>query len=200
MPKGNQTVNNSEYRQHYLKYVAPFAENRPRIILSDTKREKINNLAKRIIAAKVSESHHKIDSFNELKRFTTGLLGESAMEELLGVEIVDFSVGDSSVFNIADLNKLGYDIGIKTVEVWKFPIIHKNVKRPEIINVLRDEKTVVCFGYASKRVLEAFQSDVYILSPSLRARGTKTGFYGFQHLIPITCLDDVINAYNKYDK
>lgn len=192
-------MNKNDYRRDYMKYVVPYAEKKPRIVLSEKKIEEINELVQKITSAKISESHHEIDSFNEQKRFTTGLLGEAAMEELLGVEIVDFSVGDSKIYNIADLSKLGYNIGIKTVELWKFPIIHKTVKRPEIISVLRDDRTIVCFGYASKRVLKLFQNDDYILSPSLKARGTKTAFYGFEHLIPITCLDDVIEAYNKYD-
>lgn len=193
-------MNNIEYRRDYYKYVVPYANNKPRIVLSDNKIKAINTLATNIVSAKTFEDHHIVDHFNEQKRFTTGLLGEAAMEQLLGIEIVDYSVGNSNFFNVADLSKLGYNIGIKTVELWKFPIIHKSVKRPEIINVLRDGNSVICFGYASKRVLEQFQNDDYILSPSLRSRGTKTGFYGFSELIPITCLDDIIEAYNKFDR
>lgn len=193
-------MNNDQYRRDYLELVAPYAKNKPRITIDQRKLEAIDDLARKIAIAKSAEAHHKVDKFHELKRFTTGLLGEAALEQLLNVDIVDYSVGNSNIFNIADLSKLGLDIGIKTVEIWKFPIIHKLVKRPEIINILRDSNTIVCFGYATKEVLRNYQSDEYILSPNLKSRGTKTGFYGFSELITVNSLADVIDAYNKYDK
>lgn len=38
---------------------------------------------------------------------------------------------------------------------------------------------------ATSNVLNNYQDDDLILDPNLRARGTKTGFYGFEQLVPI---------------
>lgn len=35
-----------------------------------------------------------------------------------------------------------------------------------------------------------------VLDPNLRARGTKTGFYGFEQLVPIKSLND-LSTYKK---
>lgn len=188
------------YRQAYNKYVVPFAENKPRIVVQDDAIRKIKTLAIDIVKAKITEDHHKIDSGKELKRFYTGLLGEAAMESLLGIDIIDYSVGHSNNFNGADICNHNIKVGIKTVEVWKFPIIHKNVSRPELINIRRDDKTIVFFGYATKRVLREFQNDDYILSSNLRRRGTKSAFWGFSELIPINSFDHLCEVYYKYDK
>lgn len=183
------------YKEEYRKYVVPYAKGKPYIEVDKEIRDKIIDLTQRIIIAKSIEEHHKHDNKQEFKRFYTGLLGEAALEKLFGIDIIDYSVGSSNYFNIADFHKQGLNIGIKTVEIWKFPIIHKHVKRPEIINVRRDDKTVVCFGLATIEVLKKYQNDNYILSPLLKARGTKTGFYGFSELIPINSYEELVQIY-----
>jgi len=185
------------FKKEYNQLVTPFAEGKPRIVVSDEMIAKIRKLVEAIIERKRGEAHHRIDYNNEYKRFYTGLLGEAALEQFLGIKIIDWSVGDSSVFNEADLKNSGLDIGIKTVEAWKFPVIHKQVKRPELINVKLDDKTVVFFGYASMSVLRNNQDDNFIISPLLRARGTKTGFYGFSELVEITDFAHLKKVYIK---
>lgn len=188
------------YREEYKRLIVPFAENKPRITIDDDKITGINNLVNEIVKAKLSEAHHRCDHGSEYKRFYTGLLGEAAMEKYFGIDIIDKTVGDSKKYNVADLSSIGLNIGIKTVEIWKFPIVHKVVERPELINIRRDDKTVVFFGYATKEVLSKFQNDDFILSNALRARGTKSAFWGFSELIPIKTMDELIQTYNKYDK
>lgn len=185
------------YKEEYKKYVVPYATGKPYIEVDKQVRDKIIDLAQRIVRAKLSEKHHKFDNKQEFKRFYTGLLGEAALEKMFSIDIIDYQVGSSNYFNTADLHKQNIDIGIKTVELWKFPIIHKIVKRPEIINVRKDEKTVVCFGLATIDVLKKYQNDNYILSPFLKARGTKTGFYGFSELIPINSYDELVKIYQE---
>lgn len=187
----DRMMNNEQYKEDYKKYLSPCLRGKPCIKLSSTTCDKIATLSKEIIKAKVSESHHRCDNHQEFKRFYTGLLGEAALEKLFHTEIVDYNVGPSSYFNVADLSKQGLNIGIKTSEKWNFPVIHKYVKRPEIINVKKDDNTIICLGLATVEVLQQYQSDDYILSPYLKARGTKTCFYGFDKLITIRNLDEL---------
>jgi len=186
---------NLPFKEEYNQLVTPFVEGKPRIVVGDDMIARIHKLVQAIIERKKGEAHHKIDYNNEYKRFYTGLLGEAALEQFLGIKIIDWSVGDSSAFNEADMKKSGLDIGIKTVEEWKFPIIHKQVKRPELINVRLDDNTVVFFGYASMTTLKNNQDDKFILSPLLKARNTKTGFYGFSELIQITDFEHLKKIY-----
>ena len=188
-------MNDTQYKEDYKKYLAPSLKGKPCIKLNKETCDKIAKLAKEIIKVKTQESHHICDNNQEFKRFYTGLLGEVALEKLLHTEIVDYNVGPSSYFNVADLNKQGLNIGVKTAEKWKFPVIHKHVERPEIINVKKDDNTIICLGLATVEVLKRYQSTIYILSPYLRARGTKTCFYGFDKLIPIRRLED-LKQYN----
>ncbi len=155
--------------------------------------EKVTKFVTELILKKEIEPHHKIDPNQEFKRFFTGFLGELSLEKLLGVQFIDWEIGNSVRFNIADLNCLNLNVGIKTVEYGKFPIIHKKVIRPEIINVkLTDSQIYVC-GFASIQVLKNYQDDKLILSPALRRKGTKTGFFGFDELIPFQDIDELRN-------
>lgn len=106
------------------------------------------------------------------------------------------SIGYSNDYNTADLRLLGYNVGIKTVELNKFPIIHKVAHRPELINIKRTEDTIILCGLATIDVLNNYQDDDLILSPALRRRGTKTGFYGFEHLLKIETLSDIDKVLN----
>lgn len=167
--------------------------------LSPETLSKIDDFVRKVIKAKEIEKHHQIDNSQEYKRFFTGMMGECAFEQLFGVSFVDWTVGDSSYYNAADLRALGLNVGIKTVEMYKFPIIHKKSYKPEIICIKRTDDTVIVCGLATPAVLNTYQDDELILSPNLRKRGTKTGFYGFEHLKPITSLED-LKPYQKYIK
>lgn len=155
---------------------------------------RIDDFVKRVIRAKAREAHHLIDSGQEYKRFHTGLMGECAIEKLFGASFIDWSIGNSNTYNIADLRTLGINVGIKTVEMGKFPIIHKVAHRPELICIKRTENTVILCGLATMDVLNSCQDDYLILSPYLRSRGTKTGFYGFDKLIKVESIEDVKKA------
>lgn len=176
------------YEDYYRNLVFPFFHGKVKITVNNNKTRKIDDLVKAIIHEKRKEQHHKIDGNNEHKRFYTGLLGEAALEEYFSIDIIDWSANISKYYNNADLNKIGLNIGVKTAELWKFPIIHKNAIRPELINVKISDNIVVFFGLASKDVLNKYQTDDFILSPSLKSRGTKTAFYGFSELKLITDL------------
>ena len=152
---------------------------------------RIDVFVRNLIKEKVSETHHQCDNGMEYKRFFTGIMGERAIELLFGKRFIKWEVGDSKDYNFADLQSLGVNVGIKTVELNKFPIIHKEPTRPEIVAVRLNEDTIIVCGLATIDVLKSYQNDDLVLSSKLRSRGTKTGFYGFGHLYKVSCLDDL---------
>ena len=175
----------------FVSEVVKCKENMIYIKLSPEDLEQIHQFTNAVISQKVSEGHHIIDHGQEYKRFHTGTMGERAIEKLFGVSFIDWSVGNSNTYNVADLRSLGVNVGIKTVEMYKVPIVHKVAQRPELICIKRSDDTIILCGLATIDVLTQYQDDNLILSPALRNRGTKTGFYGFNHLIRVGSLDEV---------
>jgi hypothetical protein len=172
-------IENINYNDSVRKYSSTFVK----IILSNTKIETVKDFVKKVIQAKANENHHVVDSGMEEKRWTTGFLGEAAVEKFIDTEFIDFSVGSSNKYHVSDLKKIGYDCGVKTVEKEKFPVIFRKSYKPEIIVVKQSDKVFYICGLATVNILNKYQSLDLILSPSLRKRGTKTGFYGFHKLI-----------------
>ncbi len=175
----------------YEEYVVKHADSYKSMKICDDYYQKIVEFASQVCARKLSETHHRTDNRSELKRFTTGLVGEAALEGLLGIKIIDWTIGESSFYHHPDIP--GYNVGIKTVERNKFPIIFKKNTYPQIICIrsIQTPNAVFVCGLASTSVLNKYQSDDLIVDPYLRARGTKTGFYGFEHLIPINGIADL---------
>lgn len=175
----------------YVSDVVKCKSNMVYIELDEKELAKIDAFVTQVVKAKENEAHHIIDSGQEYKRFHTGLMGECAIEKLFGIHFIDWSIGNSNYYNTADMKSVGMNVGIKTVELNKYPIIHKVAHRPELICIKRTEKTIILCGFASENVLNTYQDDSLILSPRLKSRGTKTGFYGFEHLIKVTNLNDL---------
>jgi hypothetical protein len=175
------------YDTHVLPYMTRFTK----INIEQSKIDLIKELVKNVVKEKAKEYHHVVDGKKEEKRFFTGFIGEAAIENLLGIAIIDWRVGVSQKFFIPDLSGHNVNIGIKTVEWGKFPIIFKSSHGPEIINIkLSDTEVLVC-GFASVKCLRLYQSDDLILSPLLKAKGTKTGFFGFNELKQFRTLDEL---------
>ena len=169
----------------YEDLVARYSDNFVPVIIPRDTINKIDWLAIYVMGKKLDEGHHIVDNEKEYKRFFTGFMGEAAVEILLGIDIIEWSAGDSENYNHPDINSLG--VGIKTAERGKFPIIPKHNEYGQIICVRSDKRDDVVFvcGLATPEVLNRYQSDVLVISQGLRSRGVKTGFYGFGHLIPI---------------
>lgn len=180
----------------YDLHVRGVSDNFKRVLVDPSYIDKISDFVKELIIVKKTERHHQQDSEKELKRFTTGFVGEASIEKLLGISIIDWSIGASSVYHHPDIP--GYSLGIKTVEQEKFPVIFKKNYYPQIICIrsVKIPNLVFVCGIASTEVLDTYQDVDLILDPRLRARGTKTGFYGFQYLEPLNSLQDII----KYKK
>lgn len=183
-------------KRSYDEYVTKHSDNFIRVVLDPAYVTRIQDFVTKLVKAKAEEDHHKSDSRQEVKRFTTGFLGEAALEKLLKMPIIDWSIGYSGLYHIPDIP--GYRVGIKTVERDKFPIIFKNNSYSQIICIRSTKYNNLVFvcGLATSHVLNKYQDDDLILDPNLRARGTKTGFYGFEYLVPIQSLDDL----SKYKK
>lgn len=175
----------------YEEFVIPHRKKFKMIMISEKEEKKIENFAHAVVGEKKKESHHRADPHKRVKRFTTGMMGEVAIEKYINQRFVDWDIGNSNEFNVSDLKKIGLNVGIKTVETGKFPIIHKKSYRPEIIVIKGTKNRMVVCGLATKEVLNTYQSDELILDPKLRARGTKTGFYGFSHLKPFYTLEEL---------
>lgn len=180
----------------YDDYITKYSDNFLRIKLDSTYVNKISSFVKELVEAKAMEEHHKKDSNQEIKRFTTGFLGEAALEKLFNISIIDWSIGYSGLYHIPDIP--GYKVGIKTVEFGKFPIIFKNNYYPQIICIRSSQQKNLIYvcGLATANVLNSCQSDDLIIDPQLRARGTKTGFYGFSELTQVNSLTN-ITSYKK---
>lgn len=177
----------------YDYYVTAYSDRFKRVLIDDNKSYQIKMFAKQLAAAKQKEQHHQRDNRSGANRFATGLMGEAAVEKLLGIDIIDWSIGNSENYHIPDIP--GYNVGIKTVEKNRFPIIFKRNDYPQIICIHSDriDNLVFVCGLATPDVLNRYQSDELILDSRLRERGTKTGFFGFEHLQQVRSLEDISN-------
>ena len=168
----------------YQEHVADHSDNFYGVRLEEEIIEKVNKFVVDVIKIKKNENHHFIDNSQEEKRWKNGFLGEFAVEKFLGKKFVDLTIGSSKKYFVPDLSPLGVDWGIKTVEKGKFPIIFKKSYKDEIIVIKKNDFEFFICGLATREILNEYQSDALILSPGLRSKGTKTGFYGFKFLIP----------------
>lgn len=172
----------------YIMKVCKYAKNFVKVEIPEGTRKEIEAFAKKLVKAKKEEEHHRIDSRHEEKRFTTGLMGEAALELLFGIDIIDWEIAPSAYLNVPDIP--GYYVGIKTVEYGKFPVIPIKNLYPQIICIVTSTAVLVC-GLADINTLNSCQDDELILDPYLRSRGVKTAFVGFDKLIPIKTIDDL---------
>lgn len=176
--------------------ISGIIESAPVVEIDETYYSRIIAFVEKITQVKVTEAHHRVDNLKESKRFSTGFLGEAALEKYLSVNIIDWTIGNSNKYHVPDVP--GYNVGIKTVEFGKFPIIFKDNKYPQIICVInpKERKKVHILGLATVEILNEYQDDNLILDVNLRARGTKTGFYGLKHLEKLENIEQI----EKYKK
>ena len=164
------------------------------ILLPYETREQIDNFVQKVIRVKLKENVHQYDGRKEPKRWKTGRMGECALEILFKRKFADWQIGKSEDFSYADLKDLGVNIGIKTVDYGSFPLVHKHSRRAEIICVTYGNKVYV-LGLATPDVLNTYSDPKYVHNPDARDR--KTGFYGFDKLIPIHSYEDLMEQARK---
>lgn len=179
----------------YQQRVSVHAPNFKKVILNNLELKYIINVANKIIDAKKSETAHMKDGIAEEKRFINGLKGEFAVSKYLGIDIVNSDVGHSSMFDVPDIP--GYLVGVKTVDYGHFPVIPKHNTYAQVICICHPTAPEVIYicGLATEEILNKYQHDDLILDVNLRAKGTKTGFYGFSNLIDLSL--DSIESFKK---
>lgn len=162
----------------YEEYIIPYLDNFIEIKVPQEKINKIKAFIPELIEAKMQEKQHKRNHVSEEKRWYTGLLGEAAVEEFLGIEIIDWTIGDSNDYDKPDIEEIG--CGIKTVEWGYFPLINYHNEYPQIICLKKSEDTVLICGIADPEILNTYQDSNLVIIPLFRR--TRTGFYGFEYL------------------
>ena len=179
----------------YQQRVSRYADKFIKVVLNPLELKYVNDLAIKIIEFKKNETAHRKDGASEEKRFTNGLKGEFAVAKYLKMDILNSDVGASINFDVPDMP--GYNVGIKTVEYGHFPVIPKNNTYPQIICICHPNAADVVYiaGLADVDTLNKYQHDDLILDPNLRAKGTKTGFWGFSGLKEVSL--NTIDAYKK---
>lgn len=80
-------------KRNYDECVTKYSDSFVRVVLDPGYVSRIQNFVTELVEAKAKEDHHKIDSNKEVKRFTTGFLGEAALEKLFGIPIINWTIG-----------------------------------------------------------------------------------------------------------
>ena len=177
------------YQQHVVKH----ANNFIKVMLSPTELSNIVSIATSIVEEKEKETAHKKDGLSSLKRFINGLKGEMAVSKYLKIPIINPSAGVSIDFDSPDIP--GFNVGVKTVEYEHFPVIPKENTYPQIICICHPTSNNIVYicGLADVNTLNTYQHSDLILDPNLKAKGTKTGFWGFFQLKEVS--KDAIEPY-----
>ncbi len=189
----------------YKTHIRPFSSSFERITFTDAQIKKATQWALEMEEQKLKERSWQRDSGSMIKRLVTGILGELALEQYLGMEFVDWSIGKTVDYEKPDLSALGVDIGVKSVEfselpnsIDRFPIILKQNTYPQAFTFYKPlQKTVFICGLATTDVLNTYQTAALVLSPALRAKGNKTAFYGFEQLLPPSSISEYIQQSKK---
>ena len=185
--------------EQYETVVVPKLASYLTIEIPTDKIAKLTDFVTRLVEYKLAtDKKYQIDSGELTKRCYNGFLGELAIETLTGIDFMDWTIGHANAYHIGDLASMGYNVGVKSSELGNFPVVPNNPTRPELICVIMSDTTVKVAGLAVKSVLFDYQSDALIKSGTLSAKGTKTGFYGFEALIPIRNLEELMMSIEPY--
>jgi hypothetical protein len=175
------------YEFDCMKYLPTFQK----IVLERDTFDKINKFCDELKEEKMKEGHYMIDDGQMIMRFRTGFTGEAVFNQFLGINSLDLSIGKSKDYNKDDLGLAGLKCGIKTAEMSKYHVVHKNPVRPEVLLIRENDLDFYICGLATLNMLKEYQDDGLILSHKLRARGVKTGFYGYKDLLKFNNYDEL---------
>lgn len=166
------------------------------VMLSGKEIIRVRDIEACIAAGKPYEDTYQYDGRNISERCLTGGLGERSFEIYMGWEkgkVLDPRVGSNRDFHHADIGDLG--VGVKAARIGLCPMVPISPKDGE-----RSTSQVICIvgkhsyrmkfpeyervwilGLATPEVLQRY-SDVRLIENSEGRRGTKHGFWGFEHL------------------
>ena len=166
----------------YENFVMAYKDRYRRIELPEMLVEQAKFFAEQVVIEKLGEGKWK-DKRNLYQRFLTGSLGELAMEEYLGMRgIMDWSIGHSKKYDRPDLESIGIHAGIKTVRHGLFPLVKAKPEYPEVILIMVNNYHFVLCGVASVQMMCKHSTMELIKDERARAKGTKSGYYGFSEL------------------
>lgn len=171
-------------------YFEPEIDRFQRLTISSEGFKRASEWANQAVGEKKDEKVHKIDDDREEVRWLTGTTGETALEEFLGASFRDETFGESRKYGVPDLEPLGIRAGVKCIKRGNFPVVPVNPKWPEVIVVKDDAEFYIC-GIATPQDMRECSTMGLILNRKLRERGVKTGFYGFDRLIPFNNLAEL---------
>ncbi len=175
----------------YENCVIPLWDKFKQVILDESDYDGLDVFVQKVVEQKLVEKGHEVDNQKEEKRWTTGQQGEIVVGKFLGLKVADYTVGESKMYNYADLKKHDIKCGIKTVEYGKFPLIKKGYKEPEIIVIKKSKYEFYIAGLATPLYMSLYHSDNLVLDSNLRAKNYKTGFYGFFKLEQFNNIDEL---------
>lgn len=176
----------NNHKQKFEEIVNPLLDRFVSVKIPSEKMERIEDFIIEVIEEKKKEKLHQLNGSNEEKRWRTGLTGEAAVEEYLGINIIDWTTGVSKKYSRPDIKGLG--IGVKNSQWGNFPLISKVNTYPQIICIQTGYDEILIGGVASVDVLNTYQDDELVLDWRARYYARKTGFYGFEYLEPIDTL------------
>lgn len=197
LTSGNHKGSHCNY---FVRAVKPYRAGFIKIIIPQEKLRKIDTFVELIVEKKLSEKQYQIDGRSMRQRYRTGLMGEAALEELLGVPIIDWSIGSSNYYNVPDLKSLGIRVGVKTVECYKFPLINKYNTYPQIINIRMNDCTVYICGLALPKDLNTYQDDRLVKDKRILLKNNKSAFWNFGclHSLCMVNKPEALSAYLNF--
>lgn len=203
-------------KEHWNKFWRMFYKQvkEKRIIEIDISEEMIKtaeDFSKRIIAEKLKETVHQLDSRNEWKRWMTGVLGEIALETFLEVSFRDATIGCSKDYNVPDLSPLGLQVGVKSFRVGNFPLVNRSKRtytgeRVKLdgqifIGIAQNLKTAYLFGIAFDDQLFHNENNPHNnrFVKDVNALGRKIAFTEMDSLYTFQSLTELSELVEKYD-
>lgn len=177
--------------------------NRPLIVLTKEDTDKVDEAITHIIREKNKESEYNQDSGKIIDRFRTGLYGEIAIEKLFNMDdnfnknYVDLTAGATNKYHSPDLNNAEvYNVGVKTSDYFKNNciIFNPRITTGQVINV-RINNIVIILGYVNRETLIKYSDNSLVKSINARTKSinNKTGFYGYDYIIPFNNRQELIN-------
>lgn len=182
----------AEIKNFYERYVQTLLDQFTKVTISEEKYAQLKKFVSLAIASKRNQPQYLKDPGSLEKRYYTGWGGECAVAQFLGVDTVDFSIGNSIDYDVPDLIHAGFEVGVKTVSVGDFPLLRKpspsTTNTPQIIVMKEDMYNYYICGLATYDVVNnvAFFKEALVRSKKVRDLGIKSAFYRFDLLTPLS--------------
>lgn len=173
----------------------------PLIPLTEDDYKSIEPFCLAMAKEKSKEGVHKMDPHQRAKRFSTGFIGERAVEKWLDKEITDRTIGKSKDYSVPDLKPLDINCGVKTVELGKCHLVPKKPKWHELMVYIapaskdrpKEVKSVaLIIGVACPDMITKYSHNDLVKDSNAKKR--KNGFYGVRRLWVVKTLQELREA------